>query len=190
MFSVRAIGLLMVGGLAVGCGSNTHNGPPQAAAQVESASQVNSGALERSWQAANPGSRVGQINAVLPARRWIQVTDLPRGEVNRGDVVTILLDPTGSSTVGAVVRAKEYGYVQLSYPPLQAGQRDPAVGDLAVWYPGGAGVPAGALQPGRPGVTMSPPANTTATMPPPRQPAMENPNPPAATPPATSAPPT
>lgn len=144
MVFLRVAGWVAIGGLLAGCQSGKQG--PQAAS-AEPMGQQSAAQIEQSWRAANPGSQVGVVNAVLPARRMISVADLPYSDVKKGDVVTVLLDPRGNSTIEAVVVNKNSGYLQLAYRELQPGQRDPRLGDLAVWYPGGQAVPPRAVQP-------------------------------------------
>jgi hypothetical protein len=141
--------------------------------------------LEQSWRESHPGSLIGHVNAVLPDRRVLSVTGLPLDQIHAGDVVSILLNGTGSSVVSARVYDKSSGYAQLEYGPLEAGQPTPREGDLAVWY--AAGIP-GADQSSSAGASNS---AIPATQPgaPPEMPAAPGPATPTAPPPETTAPP-
>jgi len=173
MFSIRAVAVLLAGGLIVGCQTQSHT--PAASVAVQPVSEESIADLEQSWRASHPGTQIGHVNAVATDSRIVSATGLPLGDIRIGDVVTILLDTQGSSTVTATVFGKNSGFVQLDYGALRPGQGDPRIGDLVVWYPGGPVAPA-ASDVAAPPVT--PPA---APMPEPAPPA-------AATPPATPAP--
>lgn len=160
MFLQRAAGLLLFGGLIAGCQSGSQ---PRASAQGEPPGEQAGAALAQSWRASHPGTEVGIVNAVLPARHEAQVAGLPVNQMREGDVVSILLNGQGTSTISGRVFDKRYGYVQLDYDSPQAGQRDPRDGDLVVWFVGGAAVPP---PPGEP--TAAPPTTqetVTAPMP-------------------------
>jgi hypothetical protein len=152
--------------------------------------------LEQSWRESHPGSLIGHVNAVLSDRHVLSVTGLPLDQIHAGDVVSILLNGTGSSVVPARVYDKSSGFAQLEYGPLQAGQATPREGDLAIWYATGtsgsdqsmsAGASSGAMPAAQPGATtpeMPPaPAPATPTAPPPETTA------PPATPAPTTPPP-
>ena len=178
MFRTRAVGaagwallIVAVGGLMAGCAQQQRNATPKASAMGgEPPSAQTAAQLYQSLRASYPGSQVGVVNAVLPARRLISVSGLPLDQVHRGDVVTIMQGP-GNNTLEAVVYAKGK-YVQLTYQPLGLGQRDPAVWDAAIWYPNGATVSPAALEPAN-----APDIGAAAATPPPAtQPAVEGTN--------------
>jgi len=162
--------------------------------------------LEQSWRESHPGSLIGHVNAVLPDRHVLSVTGLPLDQIHSGDVVSILLNGTGSSVVSARVYDKSSGYAQLEYAPLQAGQPTPREGDLAIWYAAGTpgadqsisdGTSNGAMPTTQPGATTpdttAPPASPPPTTPPPANdasaPPATAPTPPAAPPADTTPPP-
>lgn len=154
MFLIRAAGLVFMATLIGGCQQPPAAQPPMA----EPTSEEAAAALAQSWRASHPGTEVGVVNAVLPARRELSVAGLPSDRVQPGNVVTILLNGQGTSTVEAVVIDKNRGpsgnqYVQLMYQPLGPSQRDPHLGDLAVWFPGGESI------------AMQPPETQPTTMP-------------------------
>lgn len=170
MFLFRAAGVVLMGILIGGCQQPQAAQPPMAG---EPTGEEAAAALAQSWRATHPGTEVGVVNAVLPARRELSVAGLPPDRVQSGNVVTILLNGQGTSTVEAVVIDKNRGpsgnqYVQLTYQPLGPGQRDPRLGDLAVWFPGGESL---AMPPAETQPTMQPETQPT-TMPaePPRLP--------------------
>ena len=190
----RAAGVIVAGTCMVGCAS--HHETPHASAAVQPMDAGAVAGLEQSWRESHPGSLIGHVNAVLPDRHVLSVTGLPLDQIHAGDVVSILLNGTGSSVVSARVYDKSSGYAQLEYSPLEAGQPTPREGDLAVWYaagtPGadqsiGSGASNGAMPTTQPGATapeMPPtPAPTTPTAPPP-----ETTAPPASPQPATPPP--
>lgn len=201
----RAAGLIVAGTFMVGCAS--HHETPHASAAVQPMDPGAVAGLEQSWRESHPGSMIGHVNAVLPDRHVLSVTGLPLDQIHAGDVVSILLNGTGSSVVSARVYDKSSGYAQLEYSPLEAGQPAPREGDLAIWYAAGtpgsdqsisAAASSGAMPTTQPGATtpeMPPtPAPTTPTAPPPETtapPATPAPTPPppgnnATTPPATA----
>ena len=160
MFLFRAAGLVLMAILIGGCQQPQAAQPPMAEPTGEEAAA----ALAQSWRASHPGTEVGVVNAVLPARRELSVAGLPPDRVQAGNVVTILLNGQGSSTVEAVVIDKNRGpsgnqYVQLVYQPLGPSQRDPHLGDLAVWFPGGESI---AMQPAETQPTMQSETQPTA----------------------------
>jgi len=143
MFLFRAAGLVLIAVLIAGCQQPQVAQPSTA---MEPTSEQAAAALAQSWRATHPGTEVGVVNAVLPARRELSVAGLPADRVQPGNVITILLNGQGTSTVEGVVIDKNPGpsgtrYVQLTYQPLGAAQRDPRLGDLAIWFPGGESVP-------------------------------------------------
>jgi len=179
MFSIRAVGVVLAGGLLLGCHSGNVSGP-NASAQMPTDQQIAAGLL-RSWESTHPGSRAGVVDAVLPARRLASITDLPVNEIPDGTVITIL-DDRQQTLVSGVVVARRGSDLHMTYEALSGGQRDPRVGDLAVWFPGGQAVAPETMQPGAttqpvaaPADNMpreNPPANApNTTIPPATQPA-------------------
>jgi hypothetical protein len=146
--------------------------------------QQSAAQLQQSYRDSHPGSEVGVVNAAIPERRIISVGGIPPERVHRGDVMTILGSRQAGASVPAIVYDTASGYIQLWYGPLPTGQLAPQVGDLAIWYPGGAAVPTEAAQPPQ---TIAPPPRPPATRPPMQE---QVPPPPVNTPfPAQPAPP-
>lgn len=174
MFWNRAAALVaggLVGGLLLGC-QPTPVTSPQASAPAMPSDEASRAQVAQSWRATHPGSEVGVVNAVLPARRLVSVAGLPLDQVQSGNVISILLDRQGGSTIEAVVVSKDRGFAQLAYQSPSAGQRDPQDGDLAVWFPGGPSIPPSSIQPtGEP--PMTEPATGNVAIPPATQPANE-----------------
>ena len=182
MVAWRAVAVMAMGACLVGCGSSNGSGP-RASAQMPTDQQTAAGLL-RSWESTHPGSRAGVIDAVLPARRLISVADLPVNEVQEGTVISIL-DERQRALVSGVVVARHGNDVHIRYEALPAGERDPRVGDLAVWFPGGQAVPPESVEPG----ATTQPTGSPATQPADQMP-RENPptNAPATQPADTGAP--
>ena len=178
MFSIRVVGVALAGGLLLGCHSGNVSGP-NASTSVPTDQQAAAGLL-RSWESTHPGSHAGVIDAVLPARRLASIADLPVNEIPEGTVVTIL-DDRRQTLVSGVVVARKGSDVHIRYEPLAGGERDPRVGDLAVWFPGGEMVAPETMQPGTTQPAGAPPENMPATNPP----AGTNPPPPPPAAPAT-----
>ena len=177
MFRIRAVGaLLMSAGVLVGCGTSG----PKASTEMPTDQQT-AAALRRSWESSHPGSRVGVVDEILPARRYVSVAGLPLDEIQKGTVVSVL-DQRQRIIVSGVVIDKLSGRLQVNYEPVSAGERDPRIGDLVVWFPGEPAVVPEAVQ-GTPN-----PAEIPATQPAdnmPRENPATNP-PPANNPPAES----
>lgn len=184
MFSMRAAGgMVLAGGLLVGCHQPKVTNPTASA--LMPANEATAASLVESWQATHPGAHAGVVDAVLPARRMASVADLPANQITNGTVITIL-NNRQQTLVSGVVIAKSGGDVQIEYEPLAGGERDPQVGDLAVWFPGGPAVAPTMLPPGA-GQPVQPPATEPAPGMPPEN--TTNP-PPAAQPAETPAAPT
>src|SRR5207302_7060421 len=109
--------------------------PPWASTQVPPGSQTLQG-VRASFQTANPNSRVGVVNAALPARHMVSVADLPLNEIQEGDVLSILNEQGRDLVEGEVIK-KTDRWVQVRYLDLPPGSRDPRPGDLVAWVPGG-----------------------------------------------------
>ena len=197
MFAKRAAAVFLAGGVLIGC---QHAQTPKATVAVPPMSETAVADLEQSWRASHPGAMIGHVNAVAPDRRILSVTGLPGDQIHQGDVVTILLNGQANGSVPARVYAKDSGYVQMDYGPLEPGQSDPVQGNLAVWYPGGVTVPSGDTGT-NPAATTPPPTSAptvvtpeaTTTPPPPTPPTTPTPTPPTpdtTTPPATTPAPT
>ncbi|HSU69528.1 MAG TPA: hypothetical protein VLJ39_21760 [Tepidisphaeraceae bacterium] len=210
MFSKRVAGVLLAGGLIVGCQSHT---TPKASVTVPPMSPSAVADTEQSWRASHPGAMVGHVNAVDESHHVVSVAGLPADQIQVGDVVSIIPSGQSGNPIQARVYAKEYGWVQMDYGSLGAAQGTPRDGDLAVRYPGGLSVTPPAesvtLPPPTTGPSVTqpeavppapptpPPAPTTPPAPPPSEttpPATPAPTtpPPPATPPAdgTTPPPT
>jgi hypothetical protein len=109
--------------------------------------QQTAAGLQRSWESMHPGSHAGVVDAVLPARRLASIGNLPTNQIQEGTVISIL-DDRQHSLVSGVVVARHGNDVHIRYEALPAGERDPRIGDLAVWFPGGQAVPPESVQPG------------------------------------------
>src|SRR5579884_550977 len=133
MFSIRSLGVVVAAGLLVGC--QQMHGTPSASVNTSSSGQTVQG-VRASFQAANPNSRVGVVNAVLPNRHLVSVADLPLNEIQEGDVLSILNEQGRDLVEGEVIK-KTDKWVQVRYMDLPSGARDPRPGDLAAWIPGG-----------------------------------------------------
>lgn len=148
MSRIRVVGALLLGaGFLVGCNTGNVSGP-RASAPIATDPQTAAG-LQRSWEATHPGSRAGVVDAVLPARRLASVSNLPINEIPDGTVLSIL-DDRQNALVSGVVVAHHGSDVHIRYNALASGERDPRIGDLAVWFPGGPAVPPESVQPGPP----------------------------------------
>lgn len=182
----RVAAVMVVGGMMAACQSKPKAQP--AASTVAPMDQQAVAQLQRTYRASHPGSEVGVVNAALPDRHIISVTGIPLNRVHVGDVVNIMSGGGNGGTVPAVVYNKSEGYVQLRYEPQPPGQPDPAVGNLAVWAPGGAAVPPDAVAPPVDAVVPTVPPRTTAAEPiappppPPPPPTVRDANPPSTMP--------
>jgi hypothetical protein len=143
MFSARAAGLFLLGASTVGCQQPT----PKAAAPVQPMSQAAAANLEQSIRSANPASQVGQVNAVDAPDRMVSVEGMSLDQIQKGNIVSILLSNDPGNSLQAVVIRKTGRFLQLSYPPLQPGQREPRDGDPAIWIPGGGTVQPSTVEP-------------------------------------------
>lgn len=143
MFSARAAGLFLLGALTVGC----QQPAPKAAAPVQPMSQAAAANLEQSIRSANPASQVGHVNAVDAPDRMVSIEGMSLDQIQRGNIVSILLSNDPGNSLQAVVIRKTGRFLQLSYPPLQPGQREPRDGDPAIWIPGGGTVQPSAVEP-------------------------------------------
>ena len=177
MFAIRAVAVLLAGGLVVGCATPSRT-PTASVGMQPPVNEANVADLEQSWRASHPGTQIGHINAVAPESHIASATDLPLADIHMGDVLTILRGGQGTNTLPATVFGKNSGYVQLDYGSVRPGQGDPVIGDLVVWYPSGSAAAANdaaappVVVPTTPAPTPAPAADAS----------------PAATPPATSAP--
>jgi hypothetical protein len=179
MFRIELAGALLLGAtVLVGCGNMSG---PKASTEM-STDQQTAAALQRSWESTHPGSKAGVVDAVLPARRLASVSNLPVNEIPDGTVISIL-DQRQHTLVSGVVVAHRGGDVHIRYEALASGERDPRMGDLAVWFPGGPAVLPESVQPGAVPSTEIPMTQPADNMP------RENPAttaPPANNPPAES----
>ena len=142
MSRIRVMGALLIGaGILVGCGTSG----PKASTEMPIDPQT-AAALQRSWESTHPGSKAGVVDAVLPARRYVSVSGLPLDEIQKGTVVSVL-DQRQRVVVSGVVEDKRNGRLQVNYEPVPPGERDPRIGDLAVWFPGGQAAPPESVQP-------------------------------------------
>lgn len=146
MSRIRVMGALLVGaGFLVGCNAGNSSGP-KGSAQMANDQQTAAG-LQRSWESTHPGSHAGVVDAVLPARRLASISNLPTNQIQEGTVISIL-DDRQHSLVSGVVVARHGSDVHIRYDALSGGERDPRIGDLAVWFPGGQAMPPESVQPG------------------------------------------
>ncbi len=162
---LETAGVIVIGGLLIGCsGSGPGSGPKASApagATLSAADEQTAAELQRTYRASHPGQQVGYVNAVDPGRRIVSVAGIPSEMVRPGAIVSILT--TGGGTVEGVAYAHDYGYVQLRYQPLGPGQAAPATGELAVWNPGGQVVIPESLPPAGMPPTAAPPVGTSTT---------------------------
>jgi hypothetical protein len=181
MFSLRSLGVVVISGLLLGCQQTKST--PSASVGTSTGGQTLQG-VRASFQAANPNSRVGVVNAVLPNRHLVSIADLPLNEIQEGDVLSIL-NEQGRDLVEGEVLKKTDRWVQVRYMDLPAGQRDPRPGDLAAWIPGGARVVTSESQRGN-AINPAAPARTDTAAPTGTEPQPTGTEPqPAAPPPAT-----
>jgi hypothetical protein len=136
---LKSTGVIVIGGLLLGCQNGKNGSGPKAAAPEGSSlgagDEQTAAELQRTYRASHPGQQVGFVNAVDPGRRIISVSGIPPEMVRPGAIMSILT--AGGGTVEAVAYAHDYGYVQLRYEPLGPGQTAPATGELAIWNPSG-----------------------------------------------------
>lgn len=119
---------MMVMAIAFGTGC-ARTARPEQPAPVASRDRVQQ--LRESYQRVNPNARVGVVTAVLPDENLAAVGDVPVGDFEVGQSMTIT-DANGDTlAIGQIVRITGDS-LHLKYPAPPAGHRAPQVGDLAV----------------------------------------------------------
>ncbi len=124
----RFVPVALAAALVVGC-TSSKNADDQAIDQPAGSLQVVA-ELRAAYQAVNPNTRVGYVNAELPGAQLVSVTDVPVEDFHPGDAITFINAQQQTIATGRVVNVVDNA-VHVKYTP---GERAPTVGDIAIKF--------------------------------------------------------
>ena len=128
MIITRLVPVALAAALIGGCTTTTTSDDQpiaQPAGSLETVAQIRA-----TYQAVNPDTRVGYVNAELPGAQLVSVTDVPVEDFRNGDAITFINAQQQVIATGRVVNVVENS-VHVKYTP---GERAPGVGDVAVKF--------------------------------------------------------